>query len=527
MTEEKQRVTGFLSDDGIVKRERPELLLIDLGSVFWAAWHSSATDELSAARDRSLAQVRKLVADRSRDCVAICCDSPRSWRKEKHESYKANRPEKDKAAIGELNLTKERLRADGLLLWEADGFEADDVIATACRLAAPTHSVLIASADKDLLSCVNDGAGVRALSTKTGSLLTEADVLSKLGVVPWLVRDWLALVGDSSDGVEGVPGVGAKRAAELLNAHGSVEGIYEAIDAGASVTTGKIRLSLLESRMTVAKAIELVTLRADAPIDFSELTKERAVKPLVKENYMDHGDPEEDGRNEPVDEGLPPLSPPPKSEPEKPSTALAVSRVEPSAIVPVSFEHGLEPTSINGAYKLATGIYNSRLYSRFPNPEAIWAIVIRGREMGLGALTALDTFHIVEGRPTMHASLVIGLVLKSGLCEYFDLVESTRERAEWVTKRKGSSRETKLAWTIEDAHAANLVEKSGGGDFRGISRSGKPSNWDKYRRTMLRWRAGTELARAVYPDVTAGIYTPDELADGAAPENLESPHAAE
>ena len=110
---------------------------------------------------------------------------------------------------------------------------------------------------------------------------------------------------------------------------------------------------------------------------------------------------------------------------------------------------------------------------------------------------------------------------------YFDLVESTRDRAEWVTKRKGSGRETKLAWTIEDAHAANLVEKSGGGDFRGISRSGKPSNWDKYRRTMLRWRAGTELARAVYPDVTAGIYTPDELADGPAPESLEAPHAAE
>ena len=230
MAEEKQRVTGFLSDEAIVRPARPELLLIDLGSVFWAAWHSSSTDELSAARDRTLGQIRKLVADRSRKLVAVCCDSPKSWRKEKHPSYKANRPEKDKASIGELNLTKERLRADGLLLWEASGFEADDVIATACRLAAPTHSVLIASADKDLLSCVNDGAGVRVLSTKTGSTLGEAEVLSKLGVVPWLVRDWLALVGDSSDGVEGVPGVGAKRAAELLNKWGSVDGVYAALD---------------------------------------------------------------------------------------------------------------------------------------------------------------------------------------------------------------------------------------------------------------------------------------------------------
>lgn len=506
---------------------RPELLLVDLGSVWWSCWHSSAEDELSAARDRTLSQVRRLVGDRSRKLVAICCDSPKSWRKEKHPSYKANRPEKDHAAVGELRLVKERLAADGLLLWECAGFEADDVIATAVKLATGLD-VLIASADKDLLQLVDDAAGIRVQSTKTGAVLTEVDVKAKLGVMPRMVRDWLTLVGDSSDNVAGVPGVGAKRAAELLGAFGSIEGIADAVADPESAITPAIRKALNESAGKIIVARELVTLSTDAPIDFSELNQDRAVKPLTETNYMDHGDPEDDGRNEPSE-----APPPPAEEPRdktadesravaEPRQAAPIIRHEAQGqLVPVSFEHGLEPMSINGAYKLATGMFNSRLYSRYPNAEAIWAVMIRGREMGLGALTALDVFHVVEGRPTMHASLVIGLVLKSGLAEYFDLVESSRAKATWVTKRKGASRETTLTWEIEDAAAAGLVTRSGNGEYSGVSRSGKPSNWDKYRRTMLRWRCGTELARAVYPDVTAGIYTPDELTEGGGPEETE------
>lgn len=515
---------------------RDELLLVDLGSVFWAAWHSSAEDELSAARDRTLSQVRRLASGRK--LVAICCDSPKSWRKEKHESYKANRPEKDHAAIGELRLVKERLAADGLLLWEAEGFEADDVIASATRLAvAKGVDVLIASADKDLLQLVSHPDSVRVLSMKTGKVMLEEDVEEKLGVPPHLVRDWLVLVGDSSDNVAGVPGVGPKRASELLNRFGSIDAIYDAL-AGAEhgrepVTTPAIRKALLESRPIVAIATELVTLRTDAKLNFDAIYETREQKPLVERDYeMNEPDPEADGRNEPEDVIGAPLevkreaaTEPPKDEPRK---ADALARQEPTLapLAPVPFEHGLEPQGIGAAYKLATGIYNSRLYSRYPNAEAIWAVMIRGREMGLGALTALDVFHVVEGRPTMHASLVIGLVLKSGLAEYFDLVESSRTTATWITKRKGASRETTLTWTIDDALAAGLVERAGV-DYRGVSRSGKPSNWDKYRRTMLRWRCGTELARAVYPDVTAGIYTPDELTDGAGPEELEARFAAE
>ena len=103
-------------------------------------------------------------------------------------------------------------------------------------------------------------------------------------------------------------------------------------------------------------------------------------------------------------------------------------------------------------------------------------------------------------------------LLQESLC--LSLVESTHEKATWETKRKGARRMMSITWTMHDALRAGLVTRDGNG-FKGVSRSGRPSNWDKYPRAMLRHRAATELARAVYPDVTSGLYAPNELGDGS------------
>ncbi len=493
---------------------RPELLLVDLGSVYWAAWHSSAEDELSAARDRTLNKVRSLVAGRDRKLVAVCCDSPKSWRKEKHPSYKANRPEKDHAAIGELRIVKERLASDGLLLWECSGFEADDLIATATRLA-DLHGldVLIASADKDLLQLVSLARSVRVLSTKTGALMLEDDVRAKLGVMPDLVRDWLVLVGDSSDNVAGVPGIGTKRAADLLNAHGSVEGILRALDAEPKAFTPAITKALRESLPLMAVGQELVTLRTDAPIDFAELNQERAVKPLTETDYMDHGDPEEYGRNEPEDEAPPPpvtihadteraaqerqqLA---VGNPPFPVPSQAIERAETTAartLAPVAFEHGLEPMSINGAFKFAQGVYNSRLYPHFTNPEAIWAIMVRGREMGMGALTSLDTIAMIKGKPALSAHLIVARAKQHPECEYFQFIEGDDKSATWECKRKGNPHPTKMTYTIEQATAAGLAGQG---------------NWVTRRAEMIRKSAAVQLARVEFPEAAIGMYSVEEM----------------
>jgi hypothetical protein len=145
---------------------------------------------------------------------------------------------------------------------------------------------------------------------------------------------------------------------------------------------------------------------------------------------------------------------------------------------------------------------------------------MRGRSLGIDAATSLAAFHVIKGKVVMQADLVVGLVLKSGLAEYFDLVESSREKATYVTKRRGARSETRLSWDMTDACAAGLVNKRGDG-YEGRSQSGEPSNWDKYRRAMLRHRCSVDLARAVYPDVTMGLYTPDEVTCGEGPIDAE------
>ena len=144
---------------------KDDVLLIDLGSIYWAAWHSTANAEICEAHDRTIAHVRKLLGDYK--LIAVCCDSPSNFRKDIDPTYKANRPPRDSAAYVQLDRVKKTLADDGLLLWECPGLEADDVLATACRAAVKLdHNVAIVSADKDLTQLVQ--LGVSWLSPKTG-----------------------------------------------------------------------------------------------------------------------------------------------------------------------------------------------------------------------------------------------------------------------------------------------------------------------------------------------------------------------
>jgi hypothetical protein len=184
------------------------------------------------------------------------------------------------------------------------------------------------------------------------------------------------------------------------------------------------------------------------------------------------------------------------------------------------WELALEPTDAMSAYKVAGALAESRLYPKLPNKDAIFAVILRGRALGLDATTALASFHVIEGRPAMHADLISALVLRSPVCEYFECAESTDTKATYIAKRKGGRREQTETFTIEDAETAGLVVKSDAPGARdgyiGVGREGptEKSNWSKWRRTMLRHRASTQLARRVFPDIALGLYTADEVSSG-------------
>lgn len=501
-----------------------ELVLVDLSHLYWSAYHATSDRPVSEAFEITLDRASRL-CDRF-PLAAIAIDSPPYFRREIAGDYKANREAAPPMAIEQFRRVQERLATDGRVMWGARGFEADDIIAGACEWATTREDierVVVASNDKDLLQLVGPRCSV--LSTRTGDTIDATAVEAKFGVAPAQIRDLLALTGDKSDNVPGVPGVGPKKAAALLAEFGSLDAILAALDTDPGmVTPDGLRRALTENRAQLELSRMLVTLRTDAPVDYEAIFAPRVVRPLGKVIDAEWDEPDQEETEMQHDERQPTEDPPSgpdqtKPEPLPPVTATVQAPTAqrddaPSAtaitVVPVEWSLALEPANTRDAYRMAKALFSSRLYPQFGNEDAIFAVVLRGRSLGLDATTSLANFHMVEGRPTMHADLIRGLVMRSKLCEYFDLVESSREKATWATKRRGAKHETRITWTIQDAHAAGLVEKTADG-FRGISKSGKPSNWDKYRPAMLRHRAGVELARAVYPDVTAGLYTPDEF----------------
>jgi 5'-3' exonuclease len=503
------------------------LLLVDVSHIFRAAWHASADQDLNTAYSTTVQTVRRISS--GFDYVAICCDHPPYFRKQIHREYKANRDTPEPSMIEQFRRTKERLRADGGVLWSVQGYEADDIIAGAVRWATQIDefpdllTVTIASNDKDLLQLVRDG--VSMLSTKDGKRYDSAAVQEKFGIPPTLIRDMLALAGDTSDNVPGVPRVGPKTAAGLLREWNSLEAIMIGAEREPERFKPALLAAMKESRDLLKVSLSLVTLKTDAPVDYESVFDPPKPTRMIEDAEYEDIDKEEDEMQDAENEGGAETAetteqpqPEAKSQPEQERPAAMDDPRANTQIVkvaPQQWSLALEPSSAGSAWKIAKALSESRLYTSFPNAEAIFAVILRGRALGLDATTALANFHIVEGRPTMSAALIVGLVLNSGKAEFFDLVESTREKATWETARKGR-KPIRMTYDLQDADDAGLLRPS---------RSGKPTNWQTRPKTMLRWRAATELARAVFPDITAGLYTPDEISDGAI--DVAEPQAAE
>lgn len=466
-------------------KESTHILLIDLSGIFRAAWHSSADQELNAAAAKTLEAVAAVSS--GYEHVVCCLDSPPYARRlALLPSYKGQREAPSEALIDQFRRVKETLANAGDLLWRVDGEEADDVIASAvARARVEGWSVTIASSDKDLLLLVDDAAGVDVFSPLKRKRYRRADVIEAWGVPPESLLDALALQGDTSDNVPGVRGVGPKTAAGLIRDYGTLDGVFANVD---KVKTPKLQENLFTFANAARLAREVIRLRADLPIPWEQLTAPRT-KPAPIEEPDEMQEIEDAEISEPEHAAPTPPLPAPTPQIEQ-TTALA--RVEPG-----DWNHTLEPSSLGQALKLATGLANSRLYTRYPNAEAIWAVIIRGREMGLGALTALDAFHVIEGKPSPSAHLLIARCKQHPDCEYFQMISSDATSAEYETKNRRNPRPTRLKYTIEQATAAGLLAK--------------PGNWTKRPDEMLRKTAAVQLGRIEYPEVMLGLISAEEV----------------
>jgi 5'-3' exonuclease len=486
-----------------------EIILIDLGSVYWAAWHSSANEAVSAAHDRAVAKVRSIA--NGQPFVAVCCDSPKSWRKKVSPTYKAQRPEKDHASLEQLDRTKATLRRDGYLLWEADGYEADDVIATAAiKATGKGEFVTVHSADKDLLQLV--GPKCIVITTSTGTRMDTAAVVEKWGVKPEQMACALAICGDKSDNIAGVPGVGPVGAAKLLKRFGTIEALMAELEKPDPIATPAVDKALRESIDAMTLAKRLVTLSWDAPIKYEDLFEERQQQPLIEEpeNYVPNLDQQEADPDGVLGPDLAAAPQQPTQIVQRENDQATMTPMPPVKTVALTRDTGLQPMSLAAALDFSKAIYNSRLYQKFPNAEAIFAVIVRGREMGMGALTALDCFHVIEGKPAPLAHLIVARAKAHPDCEYFRFVGGDDTYAEYQTKNKNSPSPTTLKFTIEQARVSGLAPRAPrterpaqGKDDRG--------NWEKRPAEMLRKTCAVQLTRIEYPDAALGLYSAEEL----------------
>jgi DNA polymerase I len=196
--------------------------------------------------------------------LAVVFDkSEKTFRSEFYPEYKAHRPDAPEDLIPQFPLIREAVHAFEIPCLEQAGFEADDLIATYARLACEAKATTtIVSSDKDLMQLV--GNGVTMYDTMKDRRIGAAEVIEKFGVGPDKVIEVQALIGDSSDNVPGVPGIGVKTAAQLIGEYGDLETLLK---RAGEIKQDKRRQTLIDNAELARLSKRLVTLDQNVPLD--------------------------------------------------------------------------------------------------------------------------------------------------------------------------------------------------------------------------------------------------------------------
>jgi len=254
-------------------------LVVDGNSLTYRAFFALPTDMATASGQVTNAvfgftsMMINVLKDHTPDGVFVAFDRPEpTFRHVAEPLYKAQREAAPDILRQQMGLVREVLDAIGIYTVDLSGWEADDIIATATdRIVDAGHDVIIVTGDRDSYQLVRD-PDVKVLYNKRGvsdyAFYDEAGIEERTGVTPSLYVQYAALRGDNSDNLPGVPGVGEKTAAKLINTYGGLDGIFEHVDD----QTPKLRSNLAEHEERARKNLDLMQLRHDAPIDEFEIS---------------------------------------------------------------------------------------------------------------------------------------------------------------------------------------------------------------------------------------------------------------
>ena len=251
-----------------------DLVLIDGSSYLYRAYHalpklSNSAGEPTGALHGVLNMINKFVREEPAKHIAVVFDAPgKTFRDDMYAEYKANRPPMPDDLREQVQPLIDAVKAMGLPLLQIEGVEADDVIGTLCRQGMDKRrNVLVSTGDKDMAQLVNDN--ITLVNTMSGQVLDRDGVKAKFDVYPEQIIDYLALVGDSSDNIPGVPRVGAKTAAKWLNEYPTADAIIENADNIA----GKVGESLRDNieQLRLSQALATIRQDVDLPVSFDDL----------------------------------------------------------------------------------------------------------------------------------------------------------------------------------------------------------------------------------------------------------------
>ncbi len=252
------------------------LIIIDSNALLHRAFHALPPLRTQSGQDTGavygyLLTLFKAIKDLNPTHIVACFDTKaKTFRHEKFESYKAQRPLTPSGIISQIPVAKEVLSVFKVPVFAKEGVEADDLIATICTLAPNDFEIFILTGDLDNLQLVNEKVKVYTLgkSIKDTIIYDINKVRERFEVEPSQMVELKALTGDQSDNVPGVRGIGKKTAAEIVQRYGTIKNLYDELATDTAVLKPKVKEALKENKEMAFMSRELVEMKKDVDIDF-------------------------------------------------------------------------------------------------------------------------------------------------------------------------------------------------------------------------------------------------------------------
>jgi len=209
--------------------------------------------------------MNKIISEENPTHIMVAFDKGKTFRHDKYEIYKDGRSETPDELKLQFPKAKELVEAMGINYFEIDNYEADDIIGTFAKRCNdnPDFNAVIISSDKDLLQLITDEVEVKLLKQVGNIRMTHEEFLNTYGIEPPRMVDLKALMGDSSDNIPGVKGIGEKTAITLLKEYGTLDNLYENIDS----VKGKVKEKLIADKDSAYMSYDLATIYTDVPIE--------------------------------------------------------------------------------------------------------------------------------------------------------------------------------------------------------------------------------------------------------------------